>query len=391
VNKNKKIIEWYFLFVFLIFSFSTSYYFGANEEFSNSSRFLYLLKHASIGLLSVYALLAALSHKKVSVNPIIILIFPYFFYVFIYNGIVFIQFVAFMLSTVMLSTVFNGGILPRRVIFFCLIIVCIVPLSDIVFNNSGYILNSFYGRERLLLGFFHPKEAGIMILSLMFMILFSFSFASSSILFIFHLFIVVLLFYIQSRNALLFYLNFMLFNYLFVKLGLRVVIGIFILLYIVLPIVVIGMYFEVVDTVSSFRLTRWYNHLDLNAFGHIFEDFQAGSIVKSARYHMDNFYLEFLVKVGWIPFSLLLMSLCYLGFIIRDKFIGKYRALSLYVPNLIYGFIDSGMFSTGNFLNLFVWSMIISVLSGYSTVSNIRSGFGVSCAASTQFRSRITG
>jgi hypothetical protein len=106
-----------------------------------------------------------------------------------------------------LSRTYNSdNFISDFVIKHYFLIILIVPAVDIIFNNSNFIINTYYGRERLLLGYFHPKEAGIMFLVFFIMILFGNKIKNNLEKLFFILAAVILLYLIQSRNALLFFI-----------------------------------------------------------------------------------------------------------------------------------------------------------------------------------------
>jgi len=164
----------------------------------------------------------------------------------------------------------------------------------------------------------------------------------------------MLLFYIDSRNIVLFYINFVLFTLIYKYLGIKYLYAFLISLYIIIIPIISIFYFNFIDKISSYRLTRWINNFEFSFFG------KENNLEKIFHIkNLDNFYVEFAVNAGIIPLFILLLILFYLGWKLKDIHINNFPIISLYLSFLILCALDSGMFSTGNILHVVLWSFFI--------------------------------
>lgn len=347
-----------------LFSVSSSYYLSGGTANIGLFPELYYFKHASLVLLAILGIFLFIIKGEYNLNIIFIFLIPYIFYFGFNYGVVFFQFISFLVASTLISYSYNmKSFIKRKIIFMYFLIISSVPLVDSLLNNSNFILNSFYGRERLLLGFFHPKEAGIMIVVLIIMIMLTNNFKNNFYKLLFYILSSSLLYFIQSRNALLFFLNFIIFNFLVKRFGLKFSLFLFVLIYVVIPLSLITIYFEEIDLLMSFRLSVWLEGFEFNFLGSFFESSNISSQeLLSTKFHIDNFYLEFLIEAGLIAFIFLIACLFYIGYKIRQTKINGFYMISFYISFLIFCFFDAGMFSTGNFLNVFAWSIIIFLI-----------------------------
>lgn len=361
---NNYLLKFYFLVITAIFAGASSYYLSGGTATIGLFPELYYFKHASLIFLAFLGILFFTIRRNYKLNIIFIFMIPYIFYLSLNYGIVFIQILSLLIAATLISYIYNiKSFLDSKIIFIFFLIICFIPLIDYLLNNSSFIFNSFYGRERLLLGYFHPKEAGIMFVSLIVMILLTKTFKNNLSKLLFYVLSSSLLYFIQSRNALLFLLNFLVFNFIANRFGLKISLVLYLLVYLFIPLLIISIYFNEIDLLMSYRLSIWIESLQFNMFGRLLE-FSANSneILFKSKFHIDNFYLEFLIEVGIIPFLFLVTCLSYIGYKIRNTVINGYKMISIYIAFLIFCFFDSGMFSTGNFLNVFVWSIIIFLI-----------------------------
>ncbi|MDN5291005.1 MAG: hypothetical protein PWQ06_1244, partial [Anaerophaga sp.] len=173
MKKGHNFIEFYFLIIAFCFALASSYFLSGGAAYIGIFPKLYYFKHGSIILLGIIGILNFILKKKNTTNKIFILIIPYVFYLGINYGLIFFQFLFFLIAVTVLSHVYNkDNFISDFVIKYYFLIILIVPVVDIIFNNSNFIINTYYGRKRMLLGYFHPKEAGIMFLVFFIMILF---------------------------------------------------------------------------------------------------------------------------------------------------------------------------------------------------------------------------
>lgn len=369
MKKRHNFIEIFFLIIATCFAFASSYYLSGGTTNEGLFPGLYYFKHASLILLATIGLLSFLLKKKRTISIIYIFIIPYIIYLGINYGIIFLQFLFFLMAVSVLSHTYNSdNFISDFVIKHYFLIILIVPAVDIIFNNSNFIINTYYGRERLLLGYFHPKEAGIMFLVFFIMILFGNKIKNNLEKLFFILAAVILLYLIQSRNALLFFINLILLNTLIRYFGLKFSLIIYGCIYIILPILIINIYFDEVDILLSNRLSIWLQGNEFSLLGRFMDiSIQSNAELPKYKFHIDNFYLEFIIEAGLIAFIFLILCLFYIGYKIRYVKINGYRIISFYISFLIYCFFDAGMFSSGNFLNVFVWSVVIFALRNTKT------------------------
>lgn len=364
MNTYYKYINAYFLLISLIFATASSYYLSGGTANVGIFPELYYFKHGSLFLLALIGFILFILKEKKKVNILFILIIPYLIYLGINFGIVFFQFLSFIIATILLSYAYNSKIFVNKTTILVYFIISIsIPLIDFLLNNGNFIFNSFYGRERLLLGYFHPKEAGIMFLVFFMMIILSGKLTNYFQRLFFYTFSLSFLYFVQSRNALLFLLNFIVLNFLIRKIGLKITLLIYISIYIIIPSLILFVYFEELNLLMSNRLSVWLSGFEFNLFGRFLE-FSTGSNQDLFKYkfHIDNFYLEFLIEAGFIPFIILLICLIYLGYKIRKTILNDFYMISFYISFLIFCIFDSGMFSTGNFLNIFAWSIVVFLI-----------------------------
>lgn len=361
---DKYFLKFYFLVIAAVFSAASSYYLSGGTATMGLFPELYYFKHTSLIFLALLGILFFSIRGKYKLNMIFIFIIPYMFYLSFNYGIIFIQFITFLIAATLISYIYNiKSFLDSKIIFMFFLVICSIPLIDYLLNDSSFIINSYYGRERLLLGYFHPKEAGIFLVSLFIMIVLTKQFKNKFFELLFYISSSSLLYFVQSRNSLLFWLNFLFFNFLVKKFGLKISLVLYLLVYIFMPLLVVVIYFDEIDLLMSYRLSIWLEGFEFNLFGQLFE-FSTSSkedLFKS-KFHIDNFYLEFMIEVGFVAFLLLISSFFYIGFKIKNTVINGYKMISIYIAFLIFCFFDAGMFSTGNFLNVFIWSVIIFLI-----------------------------
>jgi len=239
--------------------------------------------------------------------------------------------------------------------FFFIVIssVAIVFFIDLFFNDAGFVYNDYYGRPRLLLGFFHPKEVGAMVLtSYVFYLLKTPKYELNKFIIAF---IILMLFLIQSRNALLvalvislgFFINkksiYLIFAFIFL-----------------LPITFLPLGIDYANSITSNRLYYWYDSLHyLNMFGPS-EIATKTNIAQSGKFHIDNFYLEYIHTVGYIPAVFFMAFILYVYHNTPYQFNNSLNKRLLYIGMLLYGFFDAAFLTTGNIFIYISWVIILS-------------------------------
>ncbi|QEP43572.1 hypothetical protein D5085_10840 [Ectothiorhodospiraceae bacterium BW-2] len=348
----------------MIFSLSSSFYLSGGGINAGIFPQLYYFKHGLIAISAFIALFFVFYFSKIHWNKILLITIPFSSYIFFDGGVFFIQYLIFLFSIIFFASVYSVGFFCFRNAVYLALIFVIVPVVDYYFNNGWFLYNTYYLRERLLLGYFHPKEAGYLFLIITLVFLLgskikgiSYFLFLGSVSFVFYL--------IQSRNAILFLVNFLAFDFAIKKFGFKTTFLVFILFYLIFPFMFVFVFFDEVDRLLSFRLSIWLSNLDISFFGDIgalfFESSSLG--IESKRFNIDNFYLEFLLKSGLIYFLLLVFFIIYIGFALEKIKINNYYVVSLYFSFLLYCFFDAGMMSTGNFFHIFMWSIFYYSLS----------------------------
>jgi hypothetical protein len=287
--------------------------------------------------------------------------------------IIFIQLLLFLLSAYVFSKIFlKDNISFSKYEVLGLFALLFIPgFLDIVFNGGDFIYNTYYGRHRLLLGFYHPKEAGVsMLVALLFFRLYFRHRVSRIQNVIFQFTFFILLYFMQSRNSLLLYLNFLVINYLLTRVNITTIIFIYFVIPVLTFAYVAFIYFEELNKLTSNRLENWIKDLDFSLLGKgsSIADFDKSNLL--SKLHVDNFYLEYFIENGFLFFLVLCTML---GFVIYS--INKFRYNGVYINAifisfLIFCFFDAGMFSSGNFLNLLVWSLVFASLQYRPGINN---------------------
>ena len=369
--------------IYLIFVISFLFYvMSSTYALKGGIYLLYYAKHISIVLLVIIGifLLNRFINKShiINISCIFFISMP-----FLFQGetgfVVFIQYISLALSALVLSKIWRKNISYALILtVFC---ISILPsFIDIIFNNKEFIYNDYWGRDRLLLGYIHPKEAGIaFIIPILF---FRLKINQEKYPLYFKVFfdgmIILLLFFIQSRNMVAFYLNFLVLSATIMYLGFKPSLLLFACIYLILPIIGLIIYYDEINILLSNRLFRWEDAnitwmgigTSINpSVNKITNEF---SLI--TKFHIDNFYLEYLVENGVFPFIVLAASLIYFVVKIGVEKVGNTYINSLFIPFLLYCIFDSGMFSTGNFLNIFIWSIYFSKIS-YNEKNDLNQSF----------------
>ncbi len=362
------IIKGLFVLSFLIYVVSVSWY-----SWKNMNTYFYTLKHFSALLPSVLFVFFILKRPTIKKRLVILpFLFALIIIPFAIRGnsdfaeiVIFIQLLLFLLSAYVFSKIFiKDNISFSKYEVAGLFTILLIPgFLDIVFNAGDFIYNTWYGRSRLLVGFYHPKEAGVsMLVALIFFKLYFRHRVSLIQNVVFQVTFFMLLYFMQSRNSLLLYLNFLVINFLLTRVNIATII----FFYFVLPALTFAsvafIYFEELNRLTSNRLENWLKDLDFSLLGKgsSIADFDKSNLL--SKLHVDNFYLEYFIENGFIFFIVLFVMLASVIYLINKfKFNGVYIN-AVFIPYLIFCFFDAGMFSSGNFLNLFIWSLVFAAL-----------------------------
>jgi hypothetical protein len=231
-----------------------------------------------------------------------------------------------------------------------LLFISLIPavLSLPVLIDEGLFDAGTYGRPRMLLGYFHPKEAATAFAIPMLIMMIS----RKSLSIFYALSLCTFLWIVGSRNiALLLILAWLL--YWHTRFVLSFVLAITPLL--MLWLFLIEDWFYALDNLLSLRLSVWQ---DLFLLG---QDLRGLDIESGDRFGADNFFVEAFVISGPIAFLGAILWVLFVGLILKIKNAPKWSivALVLLVFNATF---DSGIASTGNILHVFLWSIMLSPL-----------------------------
>ncbi|WP_338298731.1 hypothetical protein [Pandoraea sputorum] len=229
-----------------------------------------------------------------------------------------------------------------------LAVVSLIPaaLNWQTFVNEGFF-STMYGRPRMLMGYFHPKEAAVAfaIPMLLFMM------TATSAHTIFWMFAIVFLWAVGSRNtAMIVFLGWAL------RWHGRVVIAATLIL---IPASIIWLavsnnWYDTLDNLMSLRLTNWGEIL------------QAGRVVADAdlnfsdRFAADNFFVEAYVLIGGISIVLTMVWVALWGAIVGRTVQLRSWAWIAFAMLLFNACFDSGIASTGNLTHVFLWAVMCS-------------------------------
>lgn len=326
----------------------------------HEDRSLYLAKHLTVGLLAAIGILFSCIKSAMTLKPKILFNVSLFLFstsIYLLHGtlglILFLQVIIILVASLSISEIWQSGLIFR--LRWLLTFIAALPVGlDYLIDGGKFIYSSYYGRSRLLLGYWHPKETGIAILFVI--MVWRLRFPPKPRLF--DLAAVVLLWYIQSRNGLLFYLNFLFISWLLRRFSIKQVGFILLVFYGIIPLMGFFLIKEELDLLASNRITFWAGAADLIASNDSpdIATVDPGSSIA----HVDNFYLEYYSVAGIAGLSILIVFFIWLAIRLGKTKIGNVYKNAIFLPFLIYCFLDAGLFSTGNFLNLLVFPLILT-------------------------------
>jgi hypothetical protein len=336
---KNKILYFFVLLYFTVFVISNSIFVSNNNDVElDSSSLSYWLRHIVAILVSFYSILF---YFKKGVNIILNIFVFSLIYFICQQYILGFMTIAFFLS----SIVFGSGyelLIKNKNLLLILFFISLVPffLNFNEFINNGFF-STKYGRERLLLGYFHPKEAAQPFVVLFILLFISYKKYRTTI------FIggTILLLLISSKNSTLYFLIFI---YLTRQSAVKTILLFFILFlilyYIFINLSNINIF---IDELSSNRISAWLDVMKYNQNN-------------NSKFKADSFYIEIFVKGGLL--AVLLFICWFIYFIFFNKiYVGLYSALpiglALLCSQLIFSIFDSGITSTGSLVHIFSWSM----------------------------------
>jgi len=366
---KKSLISKYFLFLAIFFYFLSVSRYSVNVLDNK----LYFIKHFIILFPAFFIFfhfyfLADLKVTKKYISIIVLLliiILPFFIRGFfdLNEIIIFVQILLFFLACYYYSYYYKYITSNfSKFDFWLLVFIFFIPLLlNIFFEKGNFIYNTYYGRPRLLLGYFHPKEGAICLVTiLLFYQIYFKKFFEIYFKIILNIIALILLYFMQSRNILIFYINFLLLNFLISRFNIKFILFTYFILPLFLLSISLFIYYKEINILLSNRLDWWLKNLNITAFGigSNISDYSKTNVL--SKLHVDNFYLEYLIENGYVFFLILLYLLYKITILIdKNKFNNNYIN-SIFISFLFFCFFDAGMFSSGNLLNFLVWIMIFS-------------------------------
>lgn len=243
----------------------------------------------------------------------------------------------------------------KKVIVLMLVIALVPAVNGILVNGFDVIYNSdHYGRARLLLGYWHPKEAAACFLAPMFLYLIMRDYSK------FHLALLappLILWFIGSRNAALAFWLAIAIRYFPVatkRISLILIAGIASIIYFDI------VSFDILDQITSLRLSQWSQAL-VSPGDFVNRDIAYGG----GRFGIDSFYIELFICAGIFGVILLGIWLMFLWRILaRTNWHNKW-SLSALSMIIVFSTFDSGMISTGNLVHVLCWSLVWKPVFGF--------------------------
>ena len=227
--------------------------------------------------------------------------------------------------------------------------ILLVLFLDII-NGGEFVYTSWYGRPRLQLGFSHPKEIGNLIVILVLWGLIWGNIESKLMTLLFLLLAVVLLWFVDSRNALLTMLVFF-GSYTLMKMIGRSGFLLFSVVSFFVSATFVNLYFEELSFLSSGRLAWWSDVLSGNG-----DPLYRTTSLQQMAPKFDNFWLEaYYVMPGYLSAT---SFACFI-FVVSQVNVKTHRTIyALLLAQAFNSFWDSGFMSIGSILNIYIWGTI---------------------------------
>lgn len=244
------------------------------------------------------------------------------------------------------------SVVARRDYRFLLLLASIsmIPalLSLPTLQDEG-LLDTTYGRPRMLLGYFHPKEAAVSFAVPMLLTMLVTGSASAMSWFLGATFLWI----VGSRNvSLLIFLAWALrWHGRWVLVGLLTSIAV-----LALWLVSSNDWYDMIDTLLSLRLSVW---TDVLSTAHTLDglDMQSGE-----RFGSDNFFVEALATAGPGALPLIFAWMVTVGLVLWLRCQMSSWPCVSFAMLLFYASFDSGIASTGNMMHVLLWSIMLSPL-----------------------------
>ena len=360
------LVQWsaVLFFVFYVLSNTAAWY---------TSPILYYAKHLSVLLLAMVGILwfvmrgdaPARGRYVLFVIALFLLSLPYLVRFLLGGGIaellVFVQYALFGAAVVALAASFDrsGAGVVRRTLLVILGATAAVALVTGL-RDPNQLYNSYWGRPRLLLGFWHPKQLGTVLAPAALIM------ATSAVLrirprasWLGYFAVLVVLLLVDSRNMFLFSLIIAM-AYLCATYASYYVLWLGIAAAVAGAAWAVDRYPLLVDIATSRRLSLWREG-DYTILG-TGTRFTEGAGSALSKFHIDNYYLEYVIENGVYAVVLMLVLVTVLGYILRYTPDRRWRRLKISVAIAFFFscIFDAGMFSTGNLLNVAVWTYLLA-------------------------------
>ena len=229
-----------------------------------------------------------------------------------------------------------------------LLVISFLPVFiDIDTIISSGLFNTGFGRERMDIGYTHPKEGAAPLL-VSFILLFLSTYKSIYLRSLLIISSILILYFISSRNSLLYLLVFLYYtlNNYYLK-----ILSIFLFIILGLIILLSGDIYSMLNNFSSERISGWsYALNNTNQIDYI-------NLNSDSRFGYDSFLIETYLMSGILG-TIIILLWFFILYLYSPKKYYKYFFLAFFVPLILYSSIDSGIASTGNLVHLFSWSII---------------------------------
>lgn len=319
-----------------------TFYVISNSDWIYSKEII-LVKHFLFILISI---ISAINNPRESIKSTLILLPISLIYMIGENYTYFLMSIVFSAAIPLISKNIEDILINRNwnfilLLFFISSIPAFIEIQTIIQN--GLFVEIRYGRPRMLLGYFHPKEAAIcfgvpIILSLII--------AKRKLEIV--CLGVIFIFLVGSRNVSILIIVMYLviaFRKKFLFLILTAISGL------ISWVCIDKNALEKIDILSSLRISLWSDVI-LNPISIKDIDF-----FKNERFNIDSFYIETIIHAG--PYSILILVL-YFSVIFYFLCVNKnLLSIAAFFGLLCFSFFDSGIVSTGNTMHIFLWSLIM--------------------------------
>lgn len=245
------------------------------------------------------------------------------------------------------------SVVDRRDYRFLLVVafIAMIPvfLSLPTLLDEG-LFDTTYGRPRILLGYFHPKEAAISFAVPMLLLMLMSSRSASAIPWLLGF---ILLWFVGSRNIALM---------LFLGWALRwhgrwaLVVLLTSIPLLMLWLVLNNDWYGTIDDLTSLRLSLW---TDVLTTSNILDELNINS---GDRFGADNFFVEAFFISGPAALALIFLWVVVVGLVLWLRGQSSLWSRVSFAMLIFIASFDSGIASTGNIMHVLLWAIILSPL-----------------------------